>query len=276
MTHTAHTPGPWTLASRQLIVTDNAWRTPIAICHDNKSMVDGVSQQESDSNARLIAAAPDLLEEGRKILEHIDRWKEMGGNLKISKGSKSDVDIEAFRAAISKARGQSSTQEPILEIVDETNLTAVKYTRAESVPSEKERADIVDKAYIFLCNKLNDYQAKDSSRPSSFYTDLKPSMLWAVEYLAKEGYIKTAPDQSEYEAVCEDLGRAHDHIKLYVEAEEHYKETIKALKEALEKSNEHLERILLNSIKIDSDHAPSPLSNQILSNREALALAKGE
>ena len=60
---TQHTPGPWALGSKSgHIETANAWRMSIAICYNKDSRADGVSKEEFEANARLIAAAPDLLE----------------------------------------------------------------------------------------------------------------------------------------------------------------------------------------------------------------------
>ena len=57
-----HTPGPWAVGSASgHIETANAWRMSIAICYNKDSKADGVSKEEFEANARLIAAAPDLL-----------------------------------------------------------------------------------------------------------------------------------------------------------------------------------------------------------------------
>ena len=61
--NTQHTPGPWAVGSEGgHIETANAWRMSIAICYNKDSKADGVSKEAFEANARLIAAAPDLLE----------------------------------------------------------------------------------------------------------------------------------------------------------------------------------------------------------------------
>jgi len=57
---TQHTPGPWAVGSKGgHIETANAWRMSIAICYNKESKADGVSKEEFEANARLIAAAPE-------------------------------------------------------------------------------------------------------------------------------------------------------------------------------------------------------------------------
>ena len=58
-----HTPGPWAVGSASgHIETANAWRMSIATCYNKDSKADGVSKEEFAANARLIAAAPELLD----------------------------------------------------------------------------------------------------------------------------------------------------------------------------------------------------------------------
>lgn len=68
MTKTAHTPGPW--------VVDPCWDI-LGNTDDGNGMVcqittDAVPRAEAEANARLIAAAPGLLEALRAIIEDWD------------------------------------------------------------------------------------------------------------------------------------------------------------------------------------------------------------
>lgn len=66
-----HTPGPWRLNSDALVVGNGALQMSIAIAYDSSTAADGVSREEMKANARLIAAAPELLEalhEGRRAI----------------------------------------------------------------------------------------------------------------------------------------------------------------------------------------------------------------
>ena len=88
--HSKHTPGPW--------VVDPCWDI-LGNTDDGNGMVcqittDAVPRAEAEANARLIAAAPDLLEALRAIIE--DRYAQKLGILKL-----------LARAAIAKAEGQS-------------------------------------------------------------------------------------------------------------------------------------------------------------------------
>lgn len=84
MSKTAHTPGPW-ICSDGDIVPANDESDPIVTLY----------LDTSDANARLIAAAPDLLD----ALE----------NLTIAIGMGWDLDgvVEVSRAAIARAKGEA-------------------------------------------------------------------------------------------------------------------------------------------------------------------------
>lgn len=63
-----HTPGPWDVAETRLnydTVIRGTKREPIALVQ-----ISGYSKSEGAANANLIAAAPDLLEELKKITRH--------------------------------------------------------------------------------------------------------------------------------------------------------------------------------------------------------------
>lgn len=95
----AHTPGPWVVTPKK------TWSASIAVMAASKigvpvgwaSRVARGGDEEALANARLIAAAPLLLDLLQKHLDWFD-----GKFLPIDEGS----FIEATRAAIAKARGK--------------------------------------------------------------------------------------------------------------------------------------------------------------------------
>lgn len=98
MSNAQHTPGPWSLGP--------STKTLIRIMSDSPILprvadaVNGTS--ESEANARLIAAAPELL----KILERIESIEgEIRINLNPGVHDDHDELIADVRAAIAKAKG---------------------------------------------------------------------------------------------------------------------------------------------------------------------------
>ena len=68
---TKHTPGPWRLNSDALVCGNGDLMMSIAICYDKSSAADGVSRDEMKANARLIAAAPELLDALQSLLARV-------------------------------------------------------------------------------------------------------------------------------------------------------------------------------------------------------------
>ena len=102
MTQTNHTPGPWSLKM-------TGWRTnPFAIysprrpgavaCVPSRT---SVPLDEQDANARLIAAAPELL----AVLEGMDEELSLWGADTIETMNLT-ARLDAIRAAIAKAKGE--------------------------------------------------------------------------------------------------------------------------------------------------------------------------
>lgn len=83
-----HTPGPWTAGRRAGART----------CIDSER--DNVAAAWSDADAKLIAAAPDLLEVARLFVDYAETTEFDRGPCK--------ADVEAARAAIAKAEGRAS------------------------------------------------------------------------------------------------------------------------------------------------------------------------
>lgn len=69
-----HTPGPWHLGMRQaeqIVYNDKGWAVANATVYHGKE-----GREEMKANARLIAAAPDLLVAARLAAEFLDIFEE--------------------------------------------------------------------------------------------------------------------------------------------------------------------------------------------------------
>lgn len=86
-----HTPGPWALTEKAVVASAS---TPIA--HRVKWWSIGQLEIEENANARLIAAAPDLLAALQGVVRVADRATD---------------EFDAARAAIAKATGQKGGAE---------------------------------------------------------------------------------------------------------------------------------------------------------------------
>lgn len=90
-----HTPGKW----EALQVGDTGGENPVDVY---EVVADGrkrVAEYVTDADARLIAAAPDLLEAARKIVAYADSEPDGGDTVEIHR-----ANIERARTAIKKAR----------------------------------------------------------------------------------------------------------------------------------------------------------------------------
>lgn len=101
-TNTKHTPGPWAItrystSDGQLrIVTDDNQALPLA----SVNYGDGITMKTTAANARLIAAAPDLLEALKKVLAFAEA--------PVSMSADHDGILAEVRAAIAKATGKTA------------------------------------------------------------------------------------------------------------------------------------------------------------------------
>jgi hypothetical protein len=101
----AHTPGPWTIPDwmqlgRIDVVATNGCKVAAVYLQADPTTVKGWPTEEA--NARLIAAAPDLLEASQGLLAHTYPI-----NNKSLRGGKSAlVYLEQLAAAVAKAEGQ--------------------------------------------------------------------------------------------------------------------------------------------------------------------------
>lgn len=98
---TKHTPGPWEIAqtkSANLFITNATGK--LSVCNS----VNGASSAEETANARLIAAAPDLLEAFQRIAAIADKEPSNLHEAQVLRYSSWVFDIA--RAAIAKATGK--------------------------------------------------------------------------------------------------------------------------------------------------------------------------
>ena len=89
MFNTKHTPGPWTVVCDEIDCVSTAGDRPFMELTDEDYI-----HCNTEANARLIAAAPDLLE----ALEMLVSWEKTGIPL-------SEVGFLRARSAIAKAKG---------------------------------------------------------------------------------------------------------------------------------------------------------------------------
>lgn len=96
-----HTPGPWINAGNGDIIAIHPTQ-----CGGVKDVctVYMTESDEDDANARLIAAAPDLLAALEMILPILLDWH---SDFPDSVGSKEEPAVRAARAAIAKAKGDA-------------------------------------------------------------------------------------------------------------------------------------------------------------------------
>ena len=105
MSTTKHTPGPWEpiklnsapLASWAVNAPGYGGRSPL-VCGLEHSKGGPILHAESEANARLIAAAPDLLATLQELRESADYWSEYDVPLGI---------VDRSKAAIAKATGDT-------------------------------------------------------------------------------------------------------------------------------------------------------------------------
>jgi hypothetical protein len=85
-----HTPGPWEIVDDIIETVKAPWITVCRICLVGDDGAPPKSESIVEANARVIAAAPELLEACKRMLAHID-------------GVKSDDDLFVCRKLISDA-----------------------------------------------------------------------------------------------------------------------------------------------------------------------------
>lgn len=109
MTKAKHTPGPWTQGWSKNGI-DCVWldgkTEPVSGMGDDNDWIDCVTE----ANARLISAAPELLDTLQKLLERISYYaslaEEDAPNIEQWAYTEGSSDVAAARAAIAKALGE--------------------------------------------------------------------------------------------------------------------------------------------------------------------------
>lgn len=97
-----HTPGPWEAiidgpknrGKACLVRTTASSRRSLCI----EASRSGDNEEEDFANTRLIAAAPDLLEACKSIVDGWENWSDIG---------RAEKGIELVKAAIAKAEGKN-------------------------------------------------------------------------------------------------------------------------------------------------------------------------
>lgn len=106
----AHSPGPWRYledhdgdaAGRPLTVCDAA-NNDLAEVYSREDATVDISREQAIANARLIAAAPDLLDAAKEAMQWFDaEWKARVAD-HMSFGGTRSINIQKIRAAISRA-----------------------------------------------------------------------------------------------------------------------------------------------------------------------------
>lgn len=98
-----HTPGPWKFGElSEKIMQDCAPKRPTFIAQ----VLDLPSEEEKAANARLLAAAPDLLEETKKTLAWLKHLQpQIRARMPTSVALGFDQAIKTYTALIEKAEG---------------------------------------------------------------------------------------------------------------------------------------------------------------------------
>jgi hypothetical protein len=102
-----HTPGPWMVSDGVVHQAQEGGVCRIACCADARSYADRkrfVAPEEKEANARLIAAAPDMLAALKGVLKSSERVAELRN---VPEASTFAQGIASLKEIIAKAEGQS-------------------------------------------------------------------------------------------------------------------------------------------------------------------------
>jgi hypothetical protein len=91
-----YTKGPWSIDQTGKYYTPCIRRNGIVICMLHESIA-GIDNQEQESNAALIAAAPDLLEACKRLLSALQSDAKISPNMPVI------ISLETNHAAIIQA-----------------------------------------------------------------------------------------------------------------------------------------------------------------------------
>ena len=109
----AHTPGPWYCHTRGYVglvsgIVRDAENWPVADCRyteEGQERIAPRSKQEIDANARLIAAAPEMLD----MLKDVQSWLETNlklGNINAGTANRDGDLVSQLRHTITRATGR--------------------------------------------------------------------------------------------------------------------------------------------------------------------------
>jgi hypothetical protein len=96
---TEHTPGPWHVDGRDVCAWDGKTETTICECYAHTS----IGRHDGEANARLIAAAPDLLAALTICSKELRIYWEAGATYNLLR--EDSHALRLARAAIAKAKG---------------------------------------------------------------------------------------------------------------------------------------------------------------------------
>jgi predicted nucleic acid-binding protein len=111
-TAATHTPGPWTHKPRSrdghvdIICKGHAEFAYVGCPRAERPILDYAHENEQTANARLIAAAPDLLEACLALVTHLEELPEDTEKCRHLKLALNNRAGDMIHAAIAKARGE--------------------------------------------------------------------------------------------------------------------------------------------------------------------------
>lgn len=107
MAQSKHTPGPWSFTAAGRVMSDR-YSQPFGVVEaGKKNLICGCfgdvagGETTAEANARLIAAAPELLEQLRIVTDDLEK-------VLRARGFRDDPKVLAARAIIAKAEGGAS------------------------------------------------------------------------------------------------------------------------------------------------------------------------
>lgn len=111
MTKTAHTPGPWRVDPRTDRIVADSMSVGKPVVLDVARTFPRRGKQETDANARLIAAAPEVSDALRKLINEVAGLGGFGPEIKaligVTNWNVLEQRVHEARAAIAKAEGRS-------------------------------------------------------------------------------------------------------------------------------------------------------------------------
>jgi hypothetical protein len=104
MTQKTHTPAPWLVAEDTGVIYVEGEENDFAICDTQAENTYCLSFSQAIANARLIAAAPELLNALNVTVSALALYMSQSGKAAVDIGN--DVTVKEALAAIAKAQGE--------------------------------------------------------------------------------------------------------------------------------------------------------------------------